>query len=365
MKLIHCADLHLDSKLNANFDDKEAKQRRLELLQTYLRMVDYAKKNQVQAILIVGDWFDTGFVSATTKNAIYDSIINSPEIEFYYLEGNHDEGSFLKEMGQLPSNLKLFGKEWTSYYPWDSEWIAITGVEEIASSQIYDKLHLNPNDFNIVLIHGQISNVRQEQLGEFIFLPALRNKQIDYLALGHIHSYCMEKLDARGVYCYSGCLEARGFDECGEHGFVLLDLDETNRTCSKQWIPFAKRNLYEVQVDVSACLTSVEMLQQIQMQLKRENYRKESMIKIVLTGEVKLSCEKNIDFLQQQIAQEYYLVKMDDKTRYVLDYQSFLLDPSLKGEFVRCVMNAEEIPEQNKAEVIRCGLLALDGEEIL
>ena len=51
-------------------------------------------------------------------------------------------------------------------------------------------------------------------------------KNIDYLALGHIHKYKQAELDQRGVYCYSGCLEGRGFDECGEKGFVLLDIDE-------------------------------------------------------------------------------------------------------------------------------------------
>jgi exonuclease SbcD len=49
---------------------------------------------------------------------------------------------------------------------------------------------------------------------EVISLKELKNKAIDYLALGHIHSYKMEQLDSRGVYCYPGCLEGRGFDEC-------------------------------------------------------------------------------------------------------------------------------------------------------
>ena len=47
----------------------------------------------------------------------------------------------------------------------------------------------------------------------------------DYLALGHIHYNVVEPLDSRGVYAYSGCLEGRGFDETGEKGFVLIEVE--------------------------------------------------------------------------------------------------------------------------------------------
>ena len=35
----------------------------------------------------------------------------------------------------------------------------------------------------------------------------------------------MDKMDSRGIYCYPGCLEGRGFDECEQKGFVVLDID--------------------------------------------------------------------------------------------------------------------------------------------
>lgn len=58
---------------------------------------------------------------------------------------------------------------------------------------------------------------------ENLNLNRLRGKGIDYLALGHIHQHREEKLDDRGIYVYSGCLDGRGFDECGEKGFVLVE----------------------------------------------------------------------------------------------------------------------------------------------
>ena len=91
---------------------------------------------------------------------------------------------------------------------------------------------------NIVVLHGQESEYSARDKAEIIHLTALKNKGIDYLALGHTHSYKKERLDARGVYCYPGCLEGRGFDECGEHGFVMLDIDELTGTIDSTFIPF-------------------------------------------------------------------------------------------------------------------------------
>lgn len=61
---------------------------------------------------------------------------------------------------------------------------------------------------NIVTLHGQVGVV--SGVGQ-VNISKLKNKGIDYLALGHIHTYAEQTLDGKGIYCYSGCLEGRGF----------------------------------------------------------------------------------------------------------------------------------------------------------
>ena len=73
MKIIHCADLHLDSKMTSNLSKEQAKERKMEILRTYSRMIEYAKNNDVKAIIIAGDLFDTRNVSATARNLVKDS----------------------------------------------------------------------------------------------------------------------------------------------------------------------------------------------------------------------------------------------------------------------------------------------------
>lgn len=422
MKMIHCADLHLDARMTSNLSKEQARQRKTELLDTFARMIRYAADNEVEAILIAGDLFDSNHVSASARNVVRGEIAAHPEIEFYYLRGNHDTDSALAE--DTPPNLHLFGTEWTSYVCGAESGadVVITGAElspDTAgqggkASSLARTLVLDADCINLVMLHGQAGRYAGKDRTEEIPLRELRNKGVDYLALGHVHAYAREPLDSRGVYCYSGCLEGRGFDECGPHGFVLLDIDVQKRRIQDRFVPFAARALYTVPVDISGCLTQTETVRKIRDVLSGDASPLEScaenaadrheadkavqesgqaaddmaqkgggaaggatqesgqaaddmpqakdLLKIVLTGTIDVDFEPDLPFMQRQLAPDYYFVKLENQTRLHVDAQAYALDASLKGEFVRTVMAAEELSEEEKAAVVQCGIRALSGE---
>lgn len=366
MKLIHCADLHLDAKMERHLDKDRAKERRGELLHNFERMVDFAIKNQVEAILIAGDLFDTKNISATVRNSVLHTITSNTSINFYYLKGNHDTDNFLSGLEEVPDNLYMFGSSWTSYEECQSKLI-ISGVElsKDNSESVYNSLILDSKKFNILMLHGQESQSALKDKAEIVNLKALKNRGIDYLALGHIHYYKLEKLDPRGIYCYPGCLEGRGFDECGEHGFVLLEYDENSGNFSHEFVPFAKRRLYEISVDVTDCLSTADMAQRVGDEISLSDAKSTDMVKIILTGSVDVESEKNVDYLYAKFKDEFYFVKCVDHTSLKINIDDFLLDQSLKGEYVRQVMSDESICDEDKMIIIRYGLQALAGEEIL
>lgn len=366
MKIIHCADLHLDSVMTANLSGEKAKERRNELLEAFRRMVAYAVENDVQAVIIAGDLFDKKSISATACNAVRDAVVGNPGIDFYYLQGNHDADSFLARLEEVPSNLKLFGNDWTRYETGESGNIVISGMEldRQTSPERFHMLVPDAEKFNIVVLHGQESASKAKDRAEVIPFSELRNKSIDYLALGHIHSYKAEKLDGRGVYCYPGCLEGRGFDEPGEHGFVLLDINEAAGTFTYDFIKNSYRNLYVVEVDATDCMTTTEIAAKAEQMLSLRNYAPRHMLKIVLTGEVDVSCEKDTDLLTRRFSDRFYFVKVYDETKYKVNAEDYRLDESLKGEFVRNVLAADGISEEDKMAVISYGIRALAGEDI-
>lgn len=360
MKIIHCADLHIDSKLNANLTGAKRKERKAELLNTFCRMVDYANESGVDAIIIAGDMFDTKSISVTARNTVYSAIKNNSGITFFYLKGNHDVDGFLNDIESIPDNLKLFDDGWKKYNI--GKRVVVTGAQA-CDDNMCNLLVLNNDSINIVVLHGQDAMYQIKDKEDIVNLSLLMNKGIDYLALGHIHTYRCDKLDQRGVYCYPGCLEPRGFDECGEHGFVLLDIDEDAGTISNSFVPFCKRKLYEIEVDISGCNKTPEIAEQISRSISYSEATALDMVKLVLTGEVDVECEKDIDVLVSRFESDFYFLKIYDETRLAVDYNEFRHDESLKGEFVRTVMGDDSLDEDTKAKVIRCGIMALAGEE--
>lgn len=359
MKIIHCADLHLDSKMETNFSREKAKERRYEILETFENMIKYALIHQIQVILIAGDMFDTPQnQQKTIKNRVIDSIRSAKDIDFLYLQGNHDNDDFFKNMPNKPENLKLFGKEWASYRYGN---IVISGIEfkEDQHIDIYSSLSLNENDFNIVTLHGQITKYQTEKNVGMINLTRLENQYIDYLALGHIHSYEKEKLDYRGIYCYPGCLEGRGFDEFGEKGFVVLTIE--NGSFSTEFVSLAKRTFHEVKVDLTNYSQGQNINKVIESHFK--NIPEKDIVKLVLQGEVLEDIEIDMDYIEQKLSSKYYFSKINDATEIKIDYLQYEKDISLKGEFIRRVKSLD-IPEKEKGKIIKIGIGALVNDEV-
>ncbi len=356
MKLLHCGDIHLDSKMESNLSSQKAKERKNEILNTFERMIEFAKKEDVKGVIIAGDMFDGNRILSQTKSRILKLMTKYSDIDFLYLSGNHDI-SFISQLDQLPKNLKVFGKNWTTFDYGD---VKITGaiLSGENSNALYETLNLKENDINIVVLHGQIAKYNSSSKGEVIALPKLKDKNIDYLALGHIHYYLLEKLDKRGEYCYCGCLEGRGFDECGEKGVVLLEIDD-KKVLSK-FIPFARRRLIDVEFEITGFDNWFDIESAIIERLK--NIDRENLLKITLTGKYHLSLDKHISMLEKRL-EGFYFVKVKDESLLDVKIEDIENDISLRGEFIRKVL-ASDLSEKAKEIIILSGLKALRGEEI-
>ncbi len=360
MRIIHCADLHLDSKMESNLNKEQATLRRLELVETYERLVDYAHENQVRAILIAGDLFDKTHVRKDTKRRVIEQIVAHPEIDFYYLKGNHDRSDFMEEgIDDIPSNFHMFTDEgWMSY---DCDGVVISGMEINAANvaTMPQRLVLDSANTNIVMLHGQQSDYDGKDGAEIVNTTALKGKFIDYLALGHVHKYIYDQLDERGVYCYPGCLEGRGFDEIGDKGFVLLEIEDGR--IESEFIPFAKRRLHEIQVEVTPDMDLQATVAAAKELL--EDVDPQDLVKFIITGERELDDELDVIRFVRLFENKYFFVKCYDRTKTLVDYDSFLYDKSLKGEFVRLVQS-QDLDEEEKAKIIEIGIKAIMGEDI-
>ena len=359
MKIIHTSDIHLNSKMESSLNSKQAKERKVELLSTFSRLVDYANQHSVEAIIIAGDLFDTESINKSTKEFVLNIISKNKHISFLYLCGNHEKTAFIDNI-EIPENLLTFNNSWT-YHQIGNVVFAGVNITKENHKSIYSSLQLDSANTNIVILHGQTSKYFAKDNYEVINLTELKNKNIDYLALGHIHSYTIDSLDDNAKYCYPGCLEGRGFDECGEHGFVLVDVD--NKNLSTTFIPFAKRQLLELNIDISKS-TSVYDIDEL---IKKEivDLNKSNLIKINLVGSITENVNVDVEFLNHTLNELFYFAKVVNKTTLAINIDNYKNDVSIKGEFVKSVLNSNKLSDTEKEQVILLGLKALNGEQDL
>ena len=347
MKFIHCADLHIDSKLESCLSPSAAKERREELLASFLRLAEKAKELSVRAVIIAGDLFDSERVSARSRKFVLNTILKYPEVDFLLLSGNHDrEIQFLADSSELPQNLKLFSSPVTSF---DYENVRIAGGAEYTDGMFSSCF--DADMINIAVLHG-------ENRTDFSF-DTMKDQNIDYLALGHYHSYSYGNLDNRGAYCYSGCLEGRGFDECGDKGFVIIECD--GKVLTHTFVPFAVRRVEEIDVDMSEGYTLADQARLLELGV--ENISRTSMLKVNIVGTYEPEREKFYDHIAAEYREKFFCFKLYDRSILYIDPASYINDISLKGEFIRLAMQEIE-DEEERSRVIMCGLRALAEEEM-
>lgn len=351
MKILHCADIHLGSKMEARLPKDKSDERKAELCSQFRKMVEFAVSSEIGVILLSGDVFDSDRPSKHDKEFFYSVIKANPSIDFLYLRGNHDRKESYTEYGL--DNLKTFSDSWSVYTYGDTD---IYGIEmtEANADTMYEQLIPGRDRKNIVMLHGMLS----DRPGiDSICLDRLRSRNIDYLALGHIHSFSSDHFDERGKYAYPGCLEGRGFDETGEKGFIILD---TDRDMDITFVPFSLRRVEDVTVDITGCDDTYSALVKVKASI---NCSPEDMVRVTLAGQTEYGGSMLCNDITSWLRGDCYYICVRDKTSRIVNYAQYADEVSLRGEFIRTVLKSREYTDSEKDQIIYAGLAALEGRE--
>lgn len=351
MVLFHCADLHLGSPMQEITPEEARSLRQTELRAAFGRLADEAEREGAVAVLLSGDVFDKERPGKKDKEFFYATVKAHPNVDFLYLKGNHDCLAAYTE--DLP-NLKLFGGEW-QYYTYANVRIAGLELGSENCEACYRTYRPDPALRNIVMLHGMLGDATGPDCVDRRKLSGLG---IDYVALGHVHSYREEKIDSRCTAVYAGCLEGRGYDEPGEKGYVRLETTESG--ILSRFVPFAARRVVLYEADV----TGLGDIYGVYRRVKTESgARPEDMLRTVLCGTVESSASGMAAELEALLRGDYLSVSVRDKTRVRLNPGDYENDISLRGEFIRGVTENTDLSEEQKQEILACGLRVLRGEE--
>lgn len=374
IRVLHLSDLHFDtpfSDLNRNFSEK----RREELRETFGKVVNIAAQEKVDLMLISGDVFDNLTVMKTTLDYIIKKLKEIPEIKVFISPGNHDpynEKSFYS-MIKWPENVHIFKEEMERVFLPDLN----VDVYGRAFSKAYERESLlkdfnstfkvDKDRINLMVIHGDISNNGKENEYNPITLEEIGESNMDYIALGHRHSFSGIQREKNTYYAYCGNPEGRGFDEIGEKGILLGEIGKSY--INLNFLPISKRTYEVIEINVEGSETYEEIKNIIENSIPKEK-AENNLYKLILKGELHQDFYINTSVLMDKIKDYFYYVKLVNDTDIAIDYEALSKEMSLKGMFTkRLLMLIEEAENEEERKrlkkALRIGVQSLNNKELI
>ena len=169
---------------------------------------------------------------------------------------------------------------------------------------------------------------------------------------GHIH-----KPDYSSNIVYPGSTVSLGFDELGEHGMIVGDIQKGN--VEVEFVPLDEEKFKEIEIDVTDILSKEELIEKInELEIKNNEY-----IKIILTG------NRNFEINKYELLKYIFnerIIKIKDQTKIAYDLEKMANETTLKGLFIKEMLeklkdeNITEDEKQTIEKAIEIGLEALE-----
>ncbi len=368
VKIIHTADIHLGASFSYLTPSQRAK-RQSELIITTENIFKLCKANTVDFLLLCGDVFENNSVDDATIKAFFACFSLCPETSVIYAAGNHDpltaNSPFLKE--RLPDNLYILDKH-DACLKFQNKGVNIYGKSfssaYMSGSQGFS-LPTDSDTVNIMVIHG---DTQSDMSGVYnpITKDFIKNSNMDYIALGHIHEFSGVNSIGKTHYAYSGCPEPHGFDELGAKGIVCANIGKDSFEYS--FVPVSVRRHEEVYVDLTDMCDSASVADKIIGTLQKQFGDKysENLYKIILSGSVDEEYRVNTNEILRRVSDYVFYAKIKDKTEIKINLELLAKENSFKGKFVKIMLDKIAVAQDDDVPKLRqalfVGLKAFSGE---
>lgn len=370
MKILHLADLHLDSAFSG-FSKEESDRRRGELRECFVRTLQMGKERGVSLVLIAGDLFDTPFCSAETRKVVFDAIrdIACPVV---IAPGNHDyynkNGTYADKA--LPENAYVFTSDVPTTVAFDGLGVSVTGYAFTSDRYESDPLAslpvLSRENINILCAHAELG----ARISKYAPLSpnAIARGGFVYAALGHIHAAPEPIVAGATTIAYSGFMQGRSFDELSSGGAYIVDIDPTTRAVSLERI-VTSHLTYEIErLDITSLSCDEDVCERIGGLISSRGYGESTALRVVLCGSIPSDYVIREERIAASLASSgLALLQVRDRTVANFDLARLSEDQTVRGELYRTLMpllDSDDPEERERASLaLRFALAALDKRE--
>lgn len=360
IRILHAADLHLDSPFEGLGAGKAAI-RRQEQRALLSALSELAGEEQVDLVLLSGDLLDSSNTYYETGSELIRSL-QSIAAPVFIAPGNHDCYSAKSPYArlELPENVHIFSENRVSFIALPEIGARVYGAAftEDRSGPLLHGFHAERTEgvLNILCMHGEVG-VRNSVYNP-ISEEDLAQSGMHYAALGHIHKASGLQKAGSVWYSWPGCPEGRGFDETGEKTVSIVEVSELG--CELRSVCISTHRYEIMKVDV----TGADPLLAIHTQLPDDTVR--DVYRILLTGETE--SPPDLRRLYANLSEMFFELQLRDETRLRCSVWESAGEDTLRGLFLSRLKSrfdaaADEADRIRIEQAARWGLAAMDNAE--
>ena len=360
MRILHAADLHLDSAF-AGLAEEKAALLRQESRDILRRMVDWANDHAVDVMLLSGDLFDSDRMYSQTARTLAQALARFRG-RIFLSPGNHDcyaPGSGYDAV-DWPENVHIFTSRRPQTVLLRSLNASVTGAAFTSAEEWepFDGASFSGGDAPIRLgvLHGEVT--RGESKYRAIPPAEIEKTNLTYLALGHVHRCAGVQRAGNTAYAYPGCLPGRGFDETGDKGFLYGEI--TPEKVELEFIPFAPRRYQSVTADITDRDPADAVRQALDPDCGQD------ICRVLLTGSRRENF--SLSALTSELSGLCAALELTDETYPEEDVWARCGEDSLRGLFLQNLRarydGADEDEKRQLLQAARFGLAALDNRDL-
>ena len=359
-KLLHAADLHLDSPFSS-LSPEQAAARRQEQRDVLTALIDAANLHGCDALLLAGDLFDSDNAYADTLEALMRAF-SACRCPIFISPGNHDclrPGSAYLS-AEWPENVHIFSTREISSVTLRSEGLRVWGAGFVGPHEagLLEGFHAEQDGLvNVMVLHGDpqgadspYNSLTKEQIAD---------SGLDYLALGHIHQASGLQKAGETYYAYPGCAIGRGFDETGDKGAYLVTLDAG--VCKLDFLPLGARTYERLSVNLTGAESAQAAIEAV-----LPAHTKDSIFRILLTCEAEAP---DLRELYEALSPRFFSLSLRDETAPLRAIWDGAEDDTLRGLYLRQLRDqyakADGETRRMIALAARLGSAAMEGRELI
>ncbi|MGH3613682.1 MAG: metallophosphoesterase family protein [Pseudonocardia sp.] len=275
MRLVHAADLHLDSPLrglsrlgNCDLADtlRAASRRACE------NLTDHVVEIRADALLLAGDIYDGDWRDFQTGAFFVRQMerLHAEGIPVFMISGNHDAASEITRSLRLPPNVTVLSTAAPQTVIDDDLGLAVHGQGFATRSVPENLVRAYPGRVaglvNVGLLHTSVQGAEGHDTYAPCSVEDLLACRYEYFALGHVHTRQVI-CDGEHIAAFSGNLQGRHPRESGPKGALVVEVEPGSRAEIRHEVLDVAR-WENVDVDVSGYRDLDDVLDGVDMALR-------------------------------------------------------------------------------------------------